>query len=161
MSSVASTWSPSNVHSDSYLYLFLALLAIALCHISLIDRREFRIPDWYTKPTLGFLTLLMLVTPSRYGTLFVSWSWLIAMYVVTFFMPQILGRGDVKFIAALVLINDYYGRLSALDFLALLLFISSLVALPGAYRARIRGLKYPFAPAISGAALVLIGIGII
>ena len=131
------------------------LMAIALFVISEIDRAVLRIPDAFTKPALFSLSI---VTLDDVHTQITALVWLIAMYLVTHYLPTALGRGDIKLIGVLILINSHLGNRAPLFFLMSLLFLASLFALPGSYLARRKGVNYPFAPAISGAALVLFGI---
>ena len=131
------------------------LLAIALLVISEIDRAEFRIPDAFTKPALFSFSIVTLDDVHTQITVLV---WLIAMYLVTHYLPTALGRGDIKLIGVLLFMNRYLGDRAPVFFLMSLLFLASLFALPGSYLARRKGVNYPFAPAISGAALVLFGI---
>lgn len=133
----------------------LQLLTIALLVISEIDRAEFRIPDVFTKPALFSLSI---VTLEDVYTQITVLAWLTIMYLITHYLPSALGRGDIKLIGVLLFMNSYLGDRAPVFFLVSLLFLASLFALPGSYLARRKGVNYPFAPAISGAALVLFGI---
>ncbi len=130
--------------------------AIALV-ISEIDRIELRIPDILTKPAILLLSISLI---DSVRIIAVAWLWLWAMYVLTFFAPGVIGRGDVKLIAALILLYGLCTEGSVLSFLFLLCALSSLFALPEAVLAwrRERERHFPFGPGISGAALVLFAI---
>ena len=140
------------------LILVYCSLASLLMVISQIDRREYRIPDRVTKPWIATFTFLF---HQQHQLLLIAWLWLAGMYLVTALAPTTLGRGDVKLIAALTLTNGYFQITTPTTFLMVLLFLSSVIALPGAIRAHQRQEKYPFAPALSGACLLIFGIGAI
>lgn len=122
--------------------------------ISEIDRREFRIPDVFTKSALFTLSLLL---REQITLLILAWAWICVAYIVTTFAPHAFGRGDVKLIGALVLLNGYFRVGNEVNFLFILLFVASVLALPAALFRKFRGLpgKFPFAPAIAGAWLLL------
>lgn len=129
------------------------LLGAVLLLTSELDRKEFRIPDFFTKPALYIFTVLagpdlLLLT--------VAWGWIALMYGFTYLAPHALGRGDVKFIGALILLSKWMTDTPPQLFLALLLALASTLALPGALLTRSRERRYPFAPAISGATLLLL-----
>ncbi len=129
------------------------LLGAVLFLASEFDRKEFRIPDFFTKPALYIFTIL---TGLDVRHLAVAWGWIALMYGFTYLAPHALGRGDVKFIGALTLLSKWMTDTPPQLFLALLLALASLLALPGSLRMRSRGRGYPFAPAISGATLLLL-----
>ena len=129
------------------------LLGAVLFLASEFDRKEFRIPDFFTKPALYIFTIL---TGLDVRHLAVAWGWIALMYGFTYMAPHALGRGDVKFIGALILLSKWMTDTPPQLFLALLLALASLLALPGSLRMRSRGRGYPFAPAISGATLLLL-----
>ena len=129
------------------------LLGAVLFLASEFDRKEFRIPDFFTKPALYIFTIL---TGLDVRHLAVAWGWIALMYGLTYLAPHALGRGDVKFIGALILLSKWMTDTPPQLFLALLLALASLLALPGSLRMRSRGRGYPFAPAISGATLLLL-----
>jgi prepilin signal peptidase PulO-like enzyme (type II secretory pathway) len=129
------------------------LLGAVLFLASEFDRKEFRIPDFFTKPALYIFTIL---TGLDVRHLAVAWGWIALMYGFTYLAPHALGRGDVKFIGALILLSQWMSDTPPQLFLALLLALASLLALPGSLRMRSRGRGYPFAPAISGATLLLL-----
>ncbi len=129
------------------------LLGAVLFLTSEFDRKEFRIPDFFTKPALYIFTIL---TGLDVRYLAVAWGWIALMYGFTYLAPHALGRGDVKFIGALILLSQWMTDTPPQLFLALLLALASLLALPGSLRMRSRGRGYPFAPAISGATLLLL-----
>lgn len=134
------------------------LIALVLFVVSEIDRVEYRIPDSITKPALFLLPFL---NSRNVGALTVTAFWLFTMYLLTQFFPSTIGRGDIKLIASLLLANSCLTSITGRDslfFLIMLLFLASLFALPGALLARRKKLNYPFAPAISGAALLLFGL---
>lgn len=126
----------------------------ALIIISEIDRREYRIPDVFTKSALFALSLLL---REQISLLIVAWAWICLAYIITTFAPHAFGRGDVKLIGALILLNGYFDVGNEFNFLVILLFIASFLALPAALFRKFRGLpgKFPFAPAITGAWLLL------
>lgn len=134
------------------------LTATLLFVISEIDHAQLRIPDVITKPALFLMSILFI---ENFTLLAVVAGWFMSMYLLTNLAPEILGRGDVKLIGALVLLNNYFATAPPLTFLLHLLFLASLLALPGAYLSRRRGIRYPFAPAISGAVVALFAIGAI
>ena len=129
------------------------LLGAVLFLVSEFDRKEFRIPDFFTKPALYIFTILAGLDVRH---LAVAWGWIALMYGFTYLAPHALGRGDVKFIGALILLSKWMSDTPPQLFLALLLALASLLALPGSIRMRSRGRGYPFAPAISGATLLLL-----
>lgn len=124
--------------------------------IAEIDRREHRIPDVFTKPALYGLTIFF--HDEQYLLLF-SWGWIALMYLVTRVFPFALGRGDIKLVGVLLLLNGYLQIHEHGEFLVNLLFLSSALALPMAITTRVRLGKKPFAfgPAIAGAWIWLIG----
>lgn len=136
----------------------LWITASALLLISEIDRREFRIPDVLTKPTLLILTLWF---HNNLHLLLITWGWIAGMYWLTHCLPGSIGRGDIKFIGALLLLNGHFTIVGHGNFLLLLLFLASALALPTAMWRRVRGEVGPFAfaPAISGAAMLIFGGG--
>jgi prepilin signal peptidase PulO-like enzyme (type II secretory pathway) len=131
----------------------LILLGAVLFLTSEFDRREFRIPDLFTKPALYIFTIL---AGLDWRHLAVAWGWIALMYGFTYLAPHALGRGDVKFIGALILLSKWMTETPPQLFLALLLALASLLALPGSLLMRSRRRGYPFAPAISGATLLLL-----
>lgn len=136
----------------------LLLVATGLFIISEIDRIEFRIPDVFTKSALFIFTLM---ANGDWGLLLIAWLWMAVMYALTSFLPQAIGRGDVKLIGSLILIAPWLGTMAPAKFLLLLLLLSSSLALPGAMWNRKKRGQIAFAPAISGAAMLLFGIGVI
>lgn len=128
------------------------VLAICLLLISEVDRQERRIPDIFTKPAICLLASIYL---ERTEAIIISAGWMMLMYGLTYLAPEVIGRGDIKFIAALIMLNEHFQATNPANFLMLLLFISSLLGLPGAVLTRRKGDTYPFAPAISAAALVI------
>ena len=137
------------------LFIFAATILFVVAEI---DRKEFRIPDFITKPALFFLTLYQ---ATSIGLLVVAWGWVVVMYLVTTLLPKSIGRGDIKLIGALILLAPLLSERPPLSFLCALLLLSSALALPGAKRSQKVGRGHPFAPAISGASLALFGIGAI
>lgn len=143
------------------------LIASALFVIAEIDRISYRIPDVFTKPAILTLSITLVMSPTPQRTLVaLSALWLVVMYLLTHWMPESLGRGDVKLIAALLLANGYFRCGTDLEFLVNLLFLSSALALPGAITQRFRvparhrfasNKPYPFAPAIASAWMLLAG----
>jgi hypothetical protein len=136
----------------------LLIIATGLFVISEIDRIEFRIPDEFTKSALFVFTLM---ANGDWDLLAIAWLWMAVMYVLTFFLPQAIGRGDVKLIGSLILATPWMVNMAPAKFLLSLLLLSSSLALPGAMRNRRKRGQIAFAPAISGAALLLFGIGVI
>jgi prepilin signal peptidase PulO-like enzyme (type II secretory pathway) len=128
------------------------VLSIFLLLISELDRKELRIPDLFTKSSIFIFTIL---AGADFYLLAVAWGWIAFMYLVTFLFPEALGRGDVKLIGALVLLSKWMTQIPPHLVLAYLLVLASCLALPGAWWMRSRQRSYPFAPAISGATLLL------
>ena len=135
--------------SDS---LVFQLCAISLFLISEIDRRERRIPDIFTKPAICVFAICYLENRTA---IILAAFWLIAMYLLTQKFPSFIGRGDIKLVTALILLNEQFREIEPIAFLTVLLFIASMVGMPGALIARRRGISYPFAPALSVSALLL------
>jgi prepilin signal peptidase PulO-like enzyme (type II secretory pathway) len=135
------------------LFIFTATVLLVIAEI---DRKEYRIPDSITKPSLFLLTLFQVTS---FGVLAVAWGWVLVMYLLTTGFPHLIGRGDIKLIGVLTLVAPLLSERSPLSFLGALLLLSSVLALPGAIKKRKDGQPYPFAPAISGASLALFGIG--
>ena len=127
--------------------------------ISEIDRREQRIPDVFTKPALFGLTVYF---HDQFNLLLITWGWIALMYLVTLFLPKAIGRGDIKLIGALLLLNGHLQIQAHGRFLINLLFLSSALALPVAIAARIRsgGKPFAFGPAIAGAWIWLVGLSL-
>ena len=119
-----------------------------------IDRREHRIPDIFTKSAI---CALIIFCRSDIKLIVIAVGWILGMYLFTYFLPEVLGRGDVKLIAALTLLNGYFQNGTHGGFLVTLLGLSSLFALPFALAARVSSGKThtPFAPSIAAAWLVL------
>lgn len=132
------------------------ILGVILLIIAEIDRLEHRIPDVFTKPALFALTIFF---RDQLNLILIAWGWMSLMYLVTRFFPSAIGRGDIKLLGALLLINGYLQIQSHEKFLVDLLFLSSVLALPMAIATRIRSGKNPFAfgPAIAGAWIWLVG----
>ena len=78
----------------------LLIIATGLFVISEIDRIQFRIPDVFTKSALFVFTVM---ANGDWDLLAIAWLWMAVMYVLTFFLPQAIGRGDVKLIGSLIL----------------------------------------------------------
>lgn len=136
--------------------LLLALGGVSLV-ISEIDRREYRIPDVLTKPALFALSIWLIHTP---WSLSLAWGWIAIMYAITYIAPTVVGRGDIKLVGVLVLVNESQSALSGVEFLVTLLFLASLFALPGALlsRKKEKSPLFPFGPAICAAALAIFGV---
>jgi hypothetical protein len=124
--------------------------------IAEIDRNEHRIPDVFTKPALFGLTIYF---HKDLYLLLIAWGWIGLMYLVTRFFPSSIGRGDIKLVGALLLLNGHLQIQSHERFLINLLFLSSILALPMAIGARLRSGKkaFAFGPAIAGAWVWLVG----
>ena len=125
--------------------------------ISEIDRREYRIPDVLTKPALFALSIWLIHTPM---SLLLAWGWIAIMYAITYFAPTVIGRGDIKLVGVLVLVNEIESVFARMDFLVILLLLASLFALPGALLSRKKAGSphFPFGPAICAAALAIFGL---
>lgn len=127
--------------------------------VSEIDRREQRIPDVVTKPALFGLTMIF---HEQLDLLLLAWGWIALMYLVTLMMPGAIGRGDIKLIAVLLLLNGHLHVQTHGRFLIDLLFLASVFALPFAVATRMRsGRKaFAFGPAIAGAWIWLVGLNL-
>lgn len=132
------------------------LLITLLFIISELDRSEYRIPDVFTKTTLFAFTLL---AGENWQLLVLTWSWMALMYLITYLAPQSIGRGDVKLIGSLLLISQWMIKVPPATYLLALLSLASVLALPAALWNRKARRHVPFAPAISAAALLLLGLG--
>jgi prepilin signal peptidase PulO-like enzyme (type II secretory pathway) len=91
----------------------------------------------------------MMIYIERHEAIALTFIWMLLMYSITHLFPGFIGRGDVKLIAALILVNELFSYIEPVRFLLLLLLVSSLIGLPGALIARKRGRTFPFAPALS------------
>lgn len=142
------------LYSDAPQLLILGGLFLV---ISEVDRREYRIPDVLTKPALFGLSIWLIHTPT---SLLLAWGWIAIMYAITYFAPTVVGRGDIKLVGVLVLVNEIENVLARMEFLVILLFLASLFALPGALLSQRRGGSplFPFGPAICAAALAIFGV---
>ena len=107
------------------------------------------------------LFIFTLMANGDWGLLLIAWLWMAVMYALTSFLPQAIGRGDIKLIGSLILIAPWLGTMAPAKFLLLLLLLSSSLAFPGAMWNRKKRGQIAFAPAISGAAMLLFGIGVI
>lgn len=132
------------------------LLITLLFIISELDRSEYRIPDVFTKTTLFTFTLL---AGDNWQLLVLTWGWMALMYLITYLAPQSIGRGDVKLIGSLILVSPWMINVPPATYLLALLSLSSVLALPAALWNRKARRHVPFAPAISAAALLLLGLG--
>jgi len=142
------------LYSDAPQFLILGGLFLV---ISEVDRRDYRIPDVLTKPALFGLSIWLIHTPT---SLLLAWGWIAIMYAITYLAPTVVGRGDIKLVGVLVLVNEIENVLARMEFLVILLFLASLFALPGALLSRKRGGSplFPFGPAICTAALAIFGV---
>lgn len=135
-----------------------ALLLWGTCALVLseIDRREYRIPDAITKPALFALSIWH---AQSFGVILFAWTWIALMYGLTIIAPHLIGRGDIKLIACLILLNEATTYIAPEAFLGYLLSLASLLALPEALlRQRSRRLHpFPFGPALSAASLLIFG----
>ena len=141
--------------SDDPIFLITGVLLLVIAEI---DRREFRIPDIFTKSALFALIIFFRTDASL---LILTAGWIASMYLITYFIPHAFGRGDVKLIAVLILENGYFQSASHEVFLYSLISCASLLALPGVVAQRIKGRfsPYPFAPSIAAAWLVISVLG--
>jgi len=132
---------------------FFQIACVLLLLISEIDRRDYRIPDVFTKSAIA---ILVLVYRDERDLLLLTLFWFLVMYTLTYFAPALIGRGDIKLIAALLLGNGYFQLFPNSAFLLGLIALASALALPKAltnrFGAGTRGApgNLPFAPSIAG-----------
>ena len=132
---------------------FFQIACVLLLLISEIDRRDYRIPDVFTKSAIA---ILVLVYRDERDLLLLTLFWFLVMYTLTYFAPAFIGRGDIKLIAALLLGNGYFQLFPNSAFLLGLIALASALALPKAltnrFGAGTRGApgNLPFAPSIAG-----------
>ena len=132
---------------------FFQIACVLLLLISEIDRRDYRIPDVFTKSAIA---ILVLVYRDERDLLLLTLFWFLVMYALTYFAPALIGRGDIKLIAALLLGNGYFQLFPNSAFLLGLIALASALALPKAltnrFGAGTRGApgNLPFAPSIAG-----------
>lgn len=133
------------------------LLGSILLVIAEIDRREFRIPDVFTKPGLFALSIAQIQSVE---VLACAWGWVAIMYLLTHFKPSLVGRGDIKLIATLILASSFCTKIAPLSFLIHLLFLACLFSVPAALVGLRSGSSrhFPFGPALSAAAMLLVGV---
>ena len=137
---------------------FFQIACVLLLLISEIDRREYRIPDVFTKSAIA---ILVLVYRDERDLLLLTLFWFLVMYALTYFAPALIGRGDIKLIAALLLGNGYFQLFPNSAFLLGLIALASALALPKAltnrFGAGTRGApgNLPFAPNIAGSWILL------
>ena len=137
---------------------FFQLTCVLLLLISEIDRRDYRIPDVFTKSAIA---ILVLVYRDERDLLLLTLFWFLVMYTLTYFAPALIGRGDIKLIAALLLGNGYFQLFPNSAFLLGLIALASALALPKAltnrFGAGTRGApgNLPFAPSIAGSWILL------
>jgi len=132
---------------------FFQIACVLLLLISEIDRRDYRIPDVFTKSAIA---ILVLVYRDERDLLLLTLFWFLVMYALTYFAPALIGRGDIKLIAALLLGNGYFQLFPNSAFLLGLIALASALALPKAltnrFGAGTRGApgNLPCAPSIAG-----------
>ena len=137
---------------------FFQITCVLLLLISEIDRRDYRIPDVFTKSAIA---ILVLVYRDERELLQLTLFWFLVMYTLTYFAPALIGRGDIKLIAALLLGNGYFQLFPNSAFLLGLLAFASALALPKALANRFgsgtRGVpgNLAFAPSIAGSWILL------
>lgn len=137
---------------------FFQIACVLLLLISEIDRRDYRIPDVFTKSAIA---ILVLVYRDERDLLLLTLFWFLVMYTLTYFAPALIGRGDIKLIAALLLGNGYFQLFPNNAFLLGLIALASALALPKALTNRFgsgtRGIpgNLPFAPSIAGSWILL------
>lgn len=137
---------------------FFQIACVLLLLISEIDRRDYRIPDVFTKSAIA---ILVLVYRDERDLLLLTLFWFLVMYTLTYFAPALIGRGDIKLIAALLLGNGYFQLFPNSAFLLGLIALASALALPKAltnrFGAGTRGApgNLPFAPSIAGSWILL------
>ena len=137
---------------------FFQIVCVLLLLISEIDRRDYRIPDVFTKSAIA---ILVLVYRDERDLLLITLFWFLVMYTLTYFAPALIGRGDIKLIAALLLGNGYFQLFPNSAFLLGLIALASALALPKALTNRFgsgtRGIlgNLPFAPSIAGSWILL------
>ncbi|MBM3704152.1 MAG: hypothetical protein FJW54_03670, partial [Actinobacteria bacterium] len=107
------------LYSDAPQFLILGGLFLV---ISEVDRRDYRIPDVLTKPALFGLSIWLIHTPT---SLLLAWGWIAIMYAITYLAPTVVGRGDIKLVGVLVLVNEIENVLARMEFLVILLFLAS------------------------------------
>jgi len=137
---------------------FFQIACVLLLLISEIDRRDYRIPDVFTKSAIA---ILVLVYRDERDLLLLTLFWFLVMYALTYFAPALIGRGDIKLIAALLLGNGYFQLFPNSAFLLGLIALASALALPKALTnrfgsgARSAPGNLPFAPSIAGSWILL------
>lgn len=137
--------------SDDPLFLITGGVLIIIAEI---DRREYRIPDIFTKSAIWALIILF---RTDVQLLLIVTAWISAMYLLTYFLPEAFGRGDVKLIAVLLLENGYFQSANHGHFLITLVGLASLLALPGLIARKVGSSMspYPFAPSIAASWLLI------